>query len=56
MLFRAVGEREAGEAWAAARERAEEGVDWARVVGVDAQRMADPGLFRVLEWGAMEVM
>ncbi|KAH9060146.1 hypothetical protein EDB87DRAFT_634524 [Lactarius vividus] len=28
---------------------------WADVVGVDATRAADSGLFRVLEWGGMEV-
>ena len=28
---------------------------WVDVVGVDAARAADSGLFRVLEWGGMEV-
>jgi hypothetical protein len=29
---------------------------WAHVVGVDAARASDRALFRVLEWGGMEVM
>jgi hypothetical protein len=41
---------------AAARATAEDGATfWARVVGVDAARGSDRGLFRVLEWGGMEV-
>ncbi|KAH9934085.1 ubiquitin-domain-containing protein [Epithele typhae] len=57
MLFRGVSEAEAeaGE-WAAARARAVDGgVDWAEVVGVRPEA-TDAGVFRVLEWGAMEVL
>jgi hypothetical protein len=28
---------------------------WPHIVGVDAVRASDNGLFRVLEWGGMEV-
>ncbi|KAH9043047.1 hypothetical protein EDB85DRAFT_1856101 [Lactarius pseudohatsudake] len=56
MLFRGVPVSDLG-LWEAASARA--GADgarsWADVVGVDAARAADSGLFRVLEWGGMEV-
>ncbi|KAH8977065.1 hypothetical protein EDB92DRAFT_1958976 [Lactarius akahatsu] len=56
MLFRGVPVSDLG-LWEAASVRA--GADgarfWAGVVGVDAARAADSGLFRVLEWGGMEV-
>ena len=29
---------------------------WTEVVGVDVARASDPALFRVLEWGGMEVV
>ena len=29
--------------------------DWADVVGVDLAKATDEGLYRVLEWGGMEV-
>ncbi|KAH9960158.1 hypothetical protein BC827DRAFT_1133568 [Russula dissimulans] len=57
MLFRGVAKSDIG-LWeqAAARASAEDGgTFWARVVGVDAVRAADDGLFRVLEWGGMEI-
>jgi hypothetical protein len=44
--------------WEPARARAadEDGATfWADMVGVDAARAADRRLFRVLEWGGMEV-
>ncbi|KAF8264814.1 hypothetical protein EI94DRAFT_1737575 [Lactarius quietus] len=57
MLFRGVPAGDLG-LWEAASSRAE-GADgatfWADVVGVNAVRAADRGLFRVLEWGGMEV-
>jgi len=57
MLFRGVDPRDLGH-WtqAAARATTEDGATlWARVVGVDAVRGSDRGLFRVLEWGGMEI-
>ncbi|GAA6019730.1 hypothetical protein JCM10207_009245 [Rhodosporidiobolus poonsookiae] len=49
LLFKGV---EAGEAegW-----RKADGVDWAEEVGVELDKATDTGLFRVLEWGGMEV-
>ncbi|KAH9175577.1 hypothetical protein EDB89DRAFT_1847434 [Lactarius sanguifluus] len=56
MLFSGVPVSNLG-LWEAASARA--GADgarfWADVVGADAARAADSGLFRVLEWGGMEV-
>jgi len=41
---------------AVARGSASDGATfWAQVVGVDAVRASNRGLFRVLEWGGMEV-
>ena len=57
MLFRGVRSDDVG-LWApaAARATAEDGSTfWTKVVGVDAVRAADRALFRVLEWGGMEV-
>ena len=57
MLFRGVAADDL-ELWeqAAARASAEDGATfWTRVVGVDMARASDRGLFRVLEWGGMEV-
>lgn len=56
MLFRGVAVGELG-LWAKARARAAvaDGAFWADVVGVNAARAADSRLFRVLEWGGMEV-
>ena len=56
MLFRGVAVRDLG-LWESADKRADgtDGAFWADVVGVDATRAADSGLFRVLEWGGMEV-
>ena len=41
--------------WADARRRVAT-VDWAAVVGVRASDARDTSLFRVLEWGAIEVL
>ncbi|KAH9018121.1 hypothetical protein EDB84DRAFT_1276321, partial [Lactarius hengduanensis] len=56
MLFRGVPVGDLG-LWeaASARAHADGARLWADVVGVDAARAADSGLFRVLEWGGMEV-
>jgi len=57
MLFRGVAADDLG-LWeqAATRATAEDGATfWAQVVGVDLARASDRGLFRVLEWGGMEV-
>ncbi|KAF8488208.1 ubiquitin family protein [Russula emetica] len=57
MLFRGVHSDDVG-LWApaATRAAAEDGATfWSNVVGVDAVRASDRTLFRVLEWGGMEV-
>ncbi|PIL28576.1 hypothetical protein GSI_08617 [Ganoderma sinense ZZ0214-1] len=55
MLFRGItAEVAAGSSWTAARARVGE-VDWVRVVGVQDGTW-DESRFRVLEWGAMEVV
>ena len=57
MLSRGVAVGDLGP-WEAASERAaevDEATFWAEVVGVDAPRAANSKLFRILEWGGMEV-
>ena len=57
MLFRGVRSDDV-DLWAqaAARTTEEDGATfWTKVVGVDAMRASDHTLFRVLEWGGMEV-
>ncbi|SJL14705.1 uncharacterized protein ARMOST_18171 [Armillaria ostoyae] len=55
MLFTRVCEDELGE-WEGALSRASENADfWESIVGVDSDKMKDERLFRVLEWGGMEV-
>jgi len=55
MLFRGVEGNEL-EAWGAARERAGQSTDrWREIVGADVEKALDVGLFRVFEWGGMEV-
>ncbi|KAK0184726.1 hypothetical protein F5146DRAFT_1073457 [Armillaria mellea] len=55
MLFKRVCEDELDE-WEGAASRASENVDtWKDVVGVDVDGMKNEALFRVLEWGGMEV-
>ena len=55
MLFRGVSAEDAeSPMWSIARSRAGE-MDWAKVVGVEAGAW-DESRFRVLEWGAMEVL
>ena len=55
MLFRGICEDKVDE-WKAARSA--DGIepdDWKDVVGVDVERASNKSLFRVLEWGGMEV-
>jgi len=55
MLFRGVPDKDLSE-WnmsAAMEETKPEG--WKDVVGVDVARASDEGMFRVMEWGGMEV-
>ena len=54
MIFRGVAERD--DKWDAARARASD-VDcaWKDAVDIDYERALDSSLFRVLEWGGMEV-
>jgi len=55
MLFKGIGTEDVGE-WDASQKRAEEDVHrWIDVVGVDVQRTIDTQLFRVIEWGGMEL-
>ncbi|CAE6458904.1 unnamed protein product [Rhizoctonia solani] len=51
MLFMGVEESNLG-AWEAAKVPVEE---WSRIVGVDKVKAKDANLFRVLEWGGMEI-
>ncbi|KAG8710119.1 hypothetical protein FRC08_017588 [Ceratobasidium sp. 394] len=55
MLFRGVEEGEL-EAWVDAEAKANgDPSAWLEIVGVDIEKAEDAGLFRVLEWGGMEV-
>ncbi|PBK81571.1 hypothetical protein ARMGADRAFT_1048796 [Armillaria gallica] len=55
MLFKGVCEDDLDE-WEGALSRASEDAElWKGIVGVDTERMRDETLFRVLEWGGMEV-
>ena len=57
MLFRGVapGNLELGEQAAAWVTAADGATFWTNFVGIDSARAADRSLFRVLEWGRMEV-
>jgi hypothetical protein len=56
MLFKGVGKEQLAD-WANAQMQAEKDVAlWVDVVGVDPARARDTTLFRVLEWGGMEVL
>jgi len=56
MLFKKVC-KDGLDEWEGALSRASENVGiWKGVVGVDCDGMKDEALFRVLEWGGMEVM
>ncbi|ORY88615.1 hypothetical protein BCR35DRAFT_288833 [Leucosporidium creatinivorum] len=50
LLFKGVSEEES-EGWRKAEE-----VDWVKEVGVEQDKFGDEKLFRVLEWGGMEVV
>ncbi|RXW15280.1 hypothetical protein EST38_g10574 [Candolleomyces aberdarensis] len=55
MLFKGVEEEDL-EIWAEASEKTKIAVDfWKEVVGVDVDRLQEASLFRVIEWGGMEV-
>ncbi|KIO32145.1 hypothetical protein M407DRAFT_215958 [Tulasnella calospora MUT 4182] len=55
MLFQGIAQEEL-DGWQEAQERLSEGVDiWKTVVGVNETRQQNKDLFRVLEWGGMEV-
>ncbi|KAJ7253391.1 ubiquitin family protein [Mycena haematopus] len=55
MLFTGVTDEDRLE-WSLADLRAnEDGAWWKDVVGIEEMRMKDEGLFRVLEWGGMEI-
>lgn len=56
MLFRGVKDAELDD-WSDAAARAGDSVDfWRDVVGVDLDAALDNSLFRVLEWGGMELV
>ncbi|RXW18594.1 hypothetical protein EST38_g7259 [Candolleomyces aberdarensis] len=55
MLFRGV-DGDSLDIWAEASERTKDAVEfWKDVVGIDVDRLQDASLFRVVEWGGMEV-
>ena len=56
MIFQGVSESD--ERWAELRARSnlDEGQRWRDAVGVDPSRALDASLFRVLEWGGMEII
>jgi hypothetical protein len=55
MVFKGIEESEL-ESWPAAQRREKEDVSsWIDIVGVDVGRTVDKGLFRVIEWGGMEI-
>lgn len=56
MLFQGINETELP-SWSEAEERAKDDVSfWNAVVGIDEVKQKDETLFRVLEWGGMEVV
>lgn len=57
MLFKGVPASELSQ-WstAIARGTGSLDVDWQDVVGVNPERALDASLFRVLEWGGMEIL
>ena len=56
MVFQGVKEADLG-SWYTAREQAEQDMSfWINIVGADVGRTLDKGLFRVIEWGGMEVI
>lgn len=56
MLFQGISEADLA-AWIEAEERTKEDVSrWNSVVGIDEVKQKDETLFRVLEWGGMEIV
>jgi len=56
MVFKGIEELEL-EGWSAARMRVNDDISaWIDIVGVDVRRTVDKDLFRVIEWGGMEVV
>ena len=56
MLFKGVARDQLAD-WSEAQHQAEKDVVWWRhAVGVDVAKAMDVGLFRVLEWGGMEIL
>ncbi|KAJ3517354.1 hypothetical protein NMY22_g13985 [Coprinellus aureogranulatus] len=56
MLFKGIKEEEVLSAWRAAVARADLGTArWRSIVGLSNQSLTDESLFRVVEWGGMEV-
>jgi hypothetical protein len=56
MLFKGVSKERLAD-WSDAQIQAKKDVTWwADVVGVDLARASNTALFRVLEWGGMEVL
>ncbi|BGP43999.1 hypothetical protein JCM10450v2_008215 [Rhodotorula kratochvilovae] len=51
LLFKGVDEGAASAGWRNAEE-----IDWMREVGIKEEKVRDEALFRVLEWGGMEVV
>ena len=54
MLFRGLAMDDLAD-WAEAVERADSEIDWRTIVGADVEGVQCENLFRVLEWGGMEV-
>jgi hypothetical protein len=56
MLFKGVRNDQLVD-WSAAQSKAgEDVIRWRDIVGVDVAKAGDANLFRVLEWGGMEVL
>ncbi len=55
MIFQGVEESELG-LWSDAQAKADDEDRWVNIVGVDAALTMDESLFRVVEWGGMEVV
>jgi len=56
MLFQGVDSEDIGR-WSKAQLKASEDVAfWVKIMGVDVGRTLDKHLFRVIEWGGMEVL
>lgn len=56
MLFKGIHESEVGRWQTATAKAREDGSTWREVVGVDVEKATDASLFRVLEWGGMEIV